>query len=212
MSESKTKNVAPYMTGKKKDDASDEHNARKEKKCGPFGRCYMVAVATVLLSFMFVIVASFFQNEVRSITAGLSSIFVEEELVEVAEVTADDTFNTNETTADNVFQQVELEIQQPKVNIPVASYPYQSVYGYSTNSRIYDGRLDQQRAIQDEIRHMQQVQMAELRELRTAAFNGINQDRADRLKKREELRIRTQQMQIEMQQKILQAYNDFHSI
>ena len=212
MSESKTKNVAPYMTGKKKDDASDVQNVRKEKKCGPFGRCYVVAVATVLISFMFVIVASFFQNEVRSIVAGLSSVMVEEEVVEVADVSVD--ANTDKAIADNVSQQAELVVQQPKViaPAPVATYPYQPVYGYSSQNRIYDGRLQQQRAIQDELRHLQQAQMAELRELRTAAFNGINHDRAERLKKREELRVRSQQMQLEMQQKLQQAYNDFHSI
>jgi hypothetical protein len=54
--------------------------------------------------------------------------------------------------------------------------------------------------------------MAEMYQLRTAAFDRMNQDQANMRNRMEVLHTKTQQIQLEMQQKMQTAYNEFHSI
>jgi hypothetical protein len=216
MSESNSEIVAPYMTGEKKVEASKEPT--NKKKCTPFGRCYIVGVSMVTLSFMVVIVASFFQEEYQSVVASLkSSSTVEQVAIETVDtmqdlvITADVVTANDEILTDGVVQAVEQPVQTTAIE-PEAYYAYQPFNQPVVQNNVFVNMQQKHRAAIDEAIRQQNVRIAEMNQLRTATFKRMDQDRIERLNRLETMRAKTQAIQQEMQQKMQQAYNDFHSI
>lgn len=207
MSESKSENVAPYMTGTKKVEVSEKQT--EKKKCTPFGRCYIVGISLVTLSFLVVIVASFFQDEFNSVVASLNSDTVDE-VVAVTDITEPVVTVNEQSIIDEVVQVTDQPAQATVVRAE-PFYAYQPFMPVVQNN-VFADMQQQHRAAIDEAMRQQNARIAELNQLRTARLEQIEQDRIARLNRFETMRAKTQAIQQEMQQKMQQAYNDFHSI
>ena len=207
MSESNLE-VAPYMTGAKKVEA-DEQTTEK-KKCTSFIRCYAMAIALVLVSFSFVIVASFFGDEYRTVVASFDSILSDDEVVVEALDSAQDVVAVDEILISEEPAQVEQFVQASVVQ-PESSYAYQPFIVPVQNNAFFDIQ-QRQRAAHDEAMRQQNARIAEMNEFRNASFQRMEQDRIERLNRQEAMHTKTLAIQQEMQQKMQQAYDDFHSI
>ena len=207
MSETNSENVAPYMTGTKKEEASEKQT--EKKKCTPFGRCYIVGISLVTFSFMAVIIASFFQDEFNSVVANLSSN-TPDEVVAVTD-TAEVVVANDEIVIDEAVQ-INDQPAQAAVVRAEPFYAYQPFNPAVTHNNVFANIQQKHRAAIDEAMHQQNARIAELNQLRSARFERIEQDRIARLNRFETMRAKTQAIQQEMQQKMQQAYNDFHSI
>lgn len=218
MSKPKTENVAPYMTAKQEIEVSENLAEKKVKKCSPFGRCYIVGVSLVLLSFAVVLVASFFQDEYRSVVASVTSNFADEAVVVEASAIEQDVavaaIETAIETEVSVTDEVQATAQPVQVNAvrPVAAYPYQPYNMYAVQNRGVEEKLRKQHEFQNELMQMQQARIAELEALRTKTFYNVDQDPNERYRAVEEIRSNIRDLDLEIQKKMQQAYNDFHSI
>lgn len=209
MTDSNSEAVAPYMTGEKKVEASKDQT--EKKKCTHFGRCYIVGVSLITFSFMVVIVASFFQDEYKSILASLQlSPAVEQVATETVDI-AQAVTTTNETLSDEIVHPVEQPVQATVVQSE-ALYAYQPFNPPVVQNNTFVDIQQKHRAAFDEAIRQQNARIAEMNQLRTTAFQRMDQDRIERLNSFETMRAKTQAIQLEMQQKMQQAYNEFHSI
>ncbi|MDH5710196.1 MAG: hypothetical protein OEZ15_00820, partial [Gammaproteobacteria bacterium] len=92
--------------------------------------------------------------------------------------------------------------------VPDANYQARS----ARSSNDFDERRQQSLALIEEARRKHEAKVAEMNQFRTASFDQMDQERIERQKRLEVLRLKTQQIQFEMQQKMQQAYDEFHSI
>jgi hypothetical protein len=161
---------------------------------------------------MVVIIASFFQDEYKSVVASLtSSPDVEQVAIETEDTAQDVIIANDETLSDEIIQVVEQPVQVT-VAEPEAFYAYQPFNRPVVQNNAFVDMQQKHRAAFDEAIRQQNARIAEMNQLRTATFKRMDQDRIERLNRLETMRAKTQAIQLEMQQKMQQAYNDFHSI
>lgn len=181
--------VAPHITSKDEVAAS---------------RSYVpyFAMAAIFLLVVTLTVMTFFQKEYQSVVASLTSITTADEVVsessnaaQESDLAAIDTVvsNDNVQMSDQTFQ---------------ANNGYQPFAMNQQRNNSFNDRRQNQRAAYEESMRKHNERMAEMVELRTAAFNRMDQNRM----KMEVMRTKTQQIQLEMQQKMQAVYDEFHAI
>lgn len=110
----------------------------------------------------------------------------------------------------------ESDVEVAQINDQIVQDVFVPDAGYQAwsarSSNDFDERRQQSLALIEEARRKHEAKVAEMNQFRTASFDQMDQDRVERLKKLEILRSKTQQIQFEMQQKMQQAYDEFHSI
>ena len=205
--------IAEIKKEDKKEDASSSFN-------------YFSIAAGILLVVTLTAV-TFFQDEYESVVASLMSITATEEVAEVAEVAIEpsSTVQEAELVAVEEIASQELVVDVSNDNVQVAdqmiqagyarvepNYAYQSMVMNQARNNSFDEMVQKQRAAYDNAMRMRNERINEMHRLRTASLQRMDQNQADLRKKMETMRIKTQQIQLEMQQKMQAAYNEFHAI
>ncbi|MDH5388734.1 MAG: hypothetical protein OEY06_09810 [Gammaproteobacteria bacterium] len=164
---------------------------KKEDVSKSYASYFAIAASVVFVAVLTTV--TFFEDEYQSALASLETFITADEVV------------SESTVASNNSSQMSDQIVQ-------TNYGYQPVVMNQASNNSYNEVRNNQRAAFEESMRQHDQKMAERRELRTAAFKNMDQTRIDRQKKFEVMREKTQQIQIEMQQKMQAAYNEFHSI
>ena len=156
---------------------------------------YYAMAAAVLLAITLTVV-TFFQDEYKTVVASVDAYIAElTQDTDVAETVA----MVNAPMADQVAR-------------PEANYGHQA-YGMSpAQNNSFNAMRNQNRAAYENSVSKHKARIAEMRELRTASFKRMDEDRIARVKRMEVMNAKTQQIQFEMQQKMQAAYNEFHAI
>ena len=184
--------IKAYFTGEK---------TKNKRECtGSLCKYYTVVVSTLLIIFSVVSITTFFQKEVDAVVASLTST----DALKDVEVATD-----------------EIPVIDNKALLPVASVaapvtpPHFANPSYSYGYQPYDASFEnkrQQPSVQNTLMSQHNARMEEMKKQRTAAFDRIKQERADRVKRREARYAKTQEIQIEAQKKMQQSFNQFHHI
>ena len=207
-------NAAPSIAEIKKEDKKDVVSSSSN---------YFAIAAGVLLVVGLTAV-TFFQDEYESAVAGLMSITATEEVAEVAiepsstvqevELVAVEEPVSQELVADvsnNNVQVADQMIQSGYARVE-PNYAYQPMVMNQARSNSFNEMIQKQRAAYDNAMRMRNERLNEMHQIRTASLQRMDQNQADMRKKMETMRIKTQQIQLEMQQKMQAAYNEFHAI
>jgi len=172
-------------------DAPSVAAKQEETKSGHFGE-YMAAAAAVVLIVTLSIV-TFYDKEFESLVASFTS----SDEVEVA-------------VSDVADVQVADQIAQPVA--AASNYGHQPFAMNQPRNMSFEEMRKRQRAAYEESMRKHNERVAQSNQLRTASFERMDQNRIDMQKKMETMRIKTQQIQFEMQQKMQAAYDEFHAI
>ena len=160
----------------------------KEEASKSYASYFAIAAGVVFVAILTSV--TFFEDEYKSALASLEIFITTDEVVS-------ESTNDSGRMSDQIVQ---------------ANYGYQPVAMNQTRNNSFNERRNNQQAAFEEAMRQHDQKIAERRELRTAAFKNMDQARIDRQKKFEVMREKTQQIQLEMQQKMQAAYNEFHSI
>jgi len=179
--------AAPYIA------ATKVEEVKKSSSTGT----YMAIAAGVLLVVTLTAV-TFFQDEYDSVVASLTSIITEE--------------NTQDVDLTAVEAEVSNDQVQTFDQIVQANNGYQSFAMNQDRASAFEEMRQNRRAAFEESKRKHDERMAEMYQLRTAAFERMDKNQTEMRNKMEVLRTKTQQIQLEMQQKMQTAYNEFHSI
>lgn len=178
---------------------------------------YLIAgvVGTVLVAVL--TVATFFQDEYDAVVASLDSDSVSEEV-------ADEILSSNQeievaVVDAAIIDEILVESAQPSppsvqtgaVNAQPA-YVYQAMPTTPVRAPVFNNARQNQRAVYEEAMRRHNARSAALPSLRTASSAPVSQNQNDMQRKMETLHIKTQQIQLEMQQKMRAVYEEFHSI
>ena len=180
--------VAPYMSAEKQQGQPEYRNR------------YAAIAASLLVAVTIAVIAAamYFQDE-----PAIASLFND----------LDSTMQTTDMASD---ESVASDVEVAQINDQVVQDAFASDADYQTwparSSNDFDERRQQSLAFVEEAKRKHEARVAEMNQFRTASFDRMDQDRVERLKKLEALRSKTQQIQFEMQQKMQQAYDEFHSI
>ncbi|MCK4705644.1 MAG: hypothetical protein KAT90_09200 [Gammaproteobacteria bacterium] len=164
---------------------------KKEDASKSYVSYFAIAAGVVFVAILTTV--TFFEDEYQSALASLETLITTDEVVSESTVASSDSGQMS----DQIVQ---------------ANYGYQPVVMNQARNNSYNEMRNNQRAAFEESMRQHNQKMAERRDLRTAAFKNMDQVRIDRQKKFEVMREKTQQIQLEMQQKMQAAYNEFHSI
>ena len=190
-----SEDTAPYLAAK-----------QAETESGHFGE-YMAAAAAVVLIVTLSIV-TFYDKEFESLVASFTST---DTVAEVAvQATDDAVFETEAGHIANINAPVSDQIAQPVA--AASSYGYQPFATNQPRNMSFEEMRKQQRAAYEESMRKHNERVAQSNQLRTASFERMDQNRINMQKKMETMRVKTQQIQLEMQQKMQAAYNEFHAI
>ena len=185
--------AAPYISTEKKEEASKS-----------YASYFAIAAGVVFVAILTAV--TFFEDEYKSALASLETFITTDEVVSESTVASQDAnLGFFETATNNDSGQMSDQIVQ-------ANYGYQPVVMNQAGNNSYNEMRNNRRAAFEETMRQREQKIAERRELRTASFKNMDQARSDRQKKFEVMREKTQQIQLEMQQKMQAAYNEFHAI
>ena len=193
-------NAKPSVLKGGKKSLASEKTTLVEKSHAP----YLIAgiVGTVLVAVL--TVATFFQNEYEAVIASLDSDSVSEKV-------ADETLSSN--------QEVEVAIADAVINDEIAvsenaqpDYIYKAMPVAPVRTPDFNAIRQNQRASYEEAMRRHNARNINLSSLRAATFAPVSQNQNDMQRKMETLNIKTQQIQLEMQQKMQAIYEEFHSI
>lgn len=163
---------------------------QEEKKSTHYGEYLAIAAGVVLVCTLTIV--TFFDKEFDNFVASFTAV---EETVEVA-----------------VDQASDDQIAQPQVAVAAPNYGYQPFAGNQSRVKSFEEMREIQRAAREEAMHKHNERMAKANELRTASFERMDQRRIDMRNRMETMRVKTQQIQLEMQQKMQAVYDEFHAI
>ena len=180
-----SENTAPSLAAKKETEKSVD-----------YGQYYASAAAVLLV--LTLTVVTFFDKEFESLVASLTSTDTAAEV----DVAASDVINGQVQVSDQIAQPVAA----------ASSYGYQPFAMNQPRNMSFEEMRKQQRAAYEESMRKHNERVAQSNQLRTASFERMDQNRIDMQKKMETMRVKTQQIQLEMQQKMQAAYNEFHAI
>lgn len=163
------------------------------------------AIAAAILLAMVLTVVTFFQNEYETVVASIDSYITE--LTENSDVAVNEETLSSDTvaTVNDFNMPMSDQIAQP-------AYGYQSYGMTPAQNTSFNTMRENHRAAYENSVSKHKARIAEMRELRTASFKRMDEDRIARVKRMEEMNAKTQQIQLEMQQKMQAAYNEFHAI
>ena len=183
-------NETPYITGSQKEDAP---------KTSVSTSVYLSIAAGVVLAVALTIVV-FFQDDYESVVASLKSAD------EVSEIAA----NSSVATQDEGVALVN--------NVAMPTQPVQTGFGYQSaqmnqdRNQYFSQLREKNQAAYIEAKRQHDEKMAKLNESRAAAFKRMNQQRVERQNKFRLINEKVQKIQLEMQQKMKAAYDEFNSI
>ena len=116
------------------------------------------------------------------------------------------------TVADEVVSDASVTTQKP-AQIAQANYGYQSAADVNqARNDYFDEMRKNQRAAYDEAKLKHNERMAKMYESRKAVFERMDQERIDRQNKIKVMREKVQKIQLDMQQKMKAAYDEFYAI
>ena len=186
-SEKEEVNVAPYIANTKKEEVS---------KTSPSTSVYLSIAAGVLLAVTLTIV-TFFQDEYESVVASFQSGTVADEVVSETSV-------ATQESGPALVNNVPMPAQ--------ASYGYQSAKMNQARNNNFKQIREKNQAAYVEAKRQHDVKMAKMNESRMATFKRMNQERVDRQNKFKVMNEKVQKIQLEMQQKMKAAYDEFNAI
>lgn len=179
---------------------------------------YLIAgvVGTVLVAVL--TVATFFQDEYEAVIASQDSDSVSEEVADEIlssnqeiEVAVVDAAIIDEILVSESAQPSLPSVQTAAVNAQ-PDYVYQVMPVTPVRAPVFNSARQNQRAVYEEAMRRHNARSAALPSLRTASSAPVSQNQNDMQRKMEALHIKTQQIQLEMQQKMQAVYEEFHSI
>ena len=185
--------VAPYITADKKEAGSKSYTSY-----------FAIAAGVVFLAVLTAV--TFFQDEYKSVVASVETFISADEVVSDSSIaTQDADLGFFEAATSNNNGQMSDQIVQ-------ANYGYQPVAMNQSRNDSFNKMREERRAAYEEAMRVHNAKMAERHELRTAAFNRMDQERITRQQKIDVMRVKTQQIHLEMQQKMQAAYAEFNAI
>ena len=150
---------------------------------------YLSIAAGVFLAVTLTIVM-FFQDEYEAVVVAMQS----------------------NTVADEVVSDASVATQKP-AQIAQANYGYQSAADVNqARNDYFDEMRKNQRASYDEAKLKHNERMTKIYESRKAVFERMDQERIDRQNKIKVMREKVQKIQLDMQQKMKAAYDEFYAI
>ena len=160
------------------------------------------AMAAIFLLVVTLTVMTFFQKEYQSVVASLTSITTADEVVS----------DSSNVAQESNLAAIDTAVSNDNVQMPEQAFQAnngnQAFVMNQDRNNAFNERRQNQRAAYEESMRKHNARMAEMVELRTAAFNRMDEKRM----KMEAMRTKTQQIQLEMQQKMQAAYDEFHAI
>jgi hypothetical protein len=197
--------VAKSVSDEKVKAAPSVTNIKKEEKKEVVSSSFnYFSIAAGILLVVTLTVVTFFQDEYESAVASLMSITATEEVAEIEQAASQDL--VADVSTGNA--QVAGQMIQPGY----ANYAYQGMGQNQVRNNSFDEMVKKQQAAYDEAMRVRNERINEMHQLRTASFQRMDKNQSDRRAKMETMRIKTQQIQLEMQQKMQAAYNEFHAI
>ena len=185
--------VAPYITADKKEAGSKSYTSY-----------FAIAAGVVFVAVLTAV--TFFQDEYQSVVASVETFISADEVASDSSIaTQDADLGFFETATSNNNGQMSDQIVQ-------ANYGYQPVVMNQARNDSFNKMREERRAAYEEAMRVHNAKMAERHELRTAAFSRMDQERITRQQKIDVMRVKTQQIQLEMQQKMQAAYAEFNAI
>lgn len=154
-----------------------------------------LSVAAGILLVVTLTVVTFFQDEFDSVIANLQTISTDSDV----EVATQDTGLT-----------VDRSGQMGTQNTPFNNGYQPTADQLSRMNSFNESREKQRAAFEKSIRERNE-KIAEMRQQRTAEFERLDKNQAEMRKRIEIMRTKTQQIQLEMQQKMQAAYNEFYA-
>lgn len=181
--------VAPYMASGKN---------KEVKKSSSSTATYMAIAAGVLLALTLTTVI-FFQQGYESVVASFTSDTAADEAGQNAGLAE----NGAESNANGVHG------FDPMMQANYGNQPYAE---NQARANSFDELRQNRRAAYDESVRRHDQRMAEMYQLRTAAMARMNTDQAEMRNRMEIMQAKTRQIQLEMQQKMQAAYEEFYAI